>query len=809
MTDPQQLIWALDQARRDLIDLTRRNRLLHAPLGGKRPWCMAIVGHSPDELFEKLYRQENFRGYAFRPREPDSDGQQLPATAPLHQNASQAATRRPQLQTRLAPDKLQKRLAKIFREQRTLEEEQGLSTLYLALGFLKWFDSEQAEESFAPLLLLPVTMVRASGGDGYLLRGRDDDIVANISLREKLKSNFDIRLPELPDGEEWKPSSYCYQVTREIARQPRWEVDGHAIGLGFFTFSKFMMWRDLNAMSWPDNALLDHPLLNLLLGPGTDFDSLQPLVPDDEPIDHRIDLSKCTHVVDADSSQAVVIEEARAGRNLVVQGPPGTGKSQTITNAIASAVHCGKSVLFVAEKTAALEVVHDRLKKAGLGALCLEIHSRKANKKEVLKSLEQAIRYSGTAQFDPVVASKLANRRDKLNQWARALHKPIGQTGRTAFNVIGSQVKLRADRTRLLDSRLDDAGDWSAEKLSSIEIAVDRAAEVVSRSGVVPKNHPWFGTNITSQNPFDLDRLIPALNSTLEKVAALAVEMKEVFALIADNRAPSLADAFATIKAFRHVAAVPKQIRKALDNPVWDRELGALEIAIDQGEHFADFVSAVEYLFRNEAWSCDTKSLLIALRADGPSFFRQFSSRYRQAKADLRMICPSKPPKNLKDCIALVETLETAKQNRREFEMRTPLLSSALGSIWAAHKTPWADARALAAWTRSALSEIGGGRLLKFAARTQDLRAFSAFADKLQSATITAHEALEELQQIVRADLQLLFGSQDYTRVPITELSTRISIWQRQCQTQLTIGLRCGKRFGIFESKVSLLSPGG
>ena len=65
MTDPKSLTWALDQARRELIDLTRRNRLLHAPLAGKRPWCMAITGHTPDQLFEKLYRQENFRGYAF------------------------------------------------------------------------------------------------------------------------------------------------------------------------------------------------------------------------------------------------------------------------------------------------------------------------------------------------------------------------------------------------------------------------------------------------------------------------------------------------------------------------------------------------------------------------------------------------------------------------------------------------------------------------------------------------------------------------------------------------------------------------
>jgi Protein of unknown function (DUF4011) len=245
------LKWALDQARRDLVDLSRRNRLLHAPLGGKRPWCMAIIGHSPDELFDKLHRQENFRGYGFNARESDgSDQEQTQFSVLVPQTGapqSSGSVRRPRLQTRVAPEKLEKRLAKIFREERTLEEEQGLSTLYLALGFLKWFDSDEAEASFAPLVLVPVTMIRTSGGDGYLLQGRDDDIVANISLREKLKTNFGIQLPDILDDEQWRPSNYFDRVTREIQRQPRWEVDRHAAGIGFFTFSKFMMWRDLDA----------------------------------------------------------------------------------------------------------------------------------------------------------------------------------------------------------------------------------------------------------------------------------------------------------------------------------------------------------------------------------------------------------------------------------------------------------------------------------------------------------------------------------------------------------------------------------
>jgi len=740
---------------------------------------MAIVGHSPDELFDKLYRQENFRGYAFSARDGSDEEQAQSNALALQLNVPQVSTstRRPRLQTRLAPDKLERRLTKIFREERTLEEEQGLSTLFLALGFLKWFDSDQAEESFAPLVLVPVTMIRVSGGDGYLLRGRDDEIVANISLREKLKTNFGIQLPDVPDDEQWKPSIYFDSVDCEIRRQPRWEIDREAAGVGFFTFSKFMMWRDLDATAWANNALLDHPLLNVLLGENANFETLPPLVPDDEPIDDRIDLSKCTHVVDADSSQAIVVEEARGGRNLVVQGPPGTGKSQTITNIIASAVHNGKTVLFVAEKTAALEVVYDRLRKAGLDALCLEMHSRKAHKREVLKALEQALRFSGTSRFDANLPSKLASCRDQLNRWSNVIHKPIGQTGRSAFHVIGLQSKLRGDRVRLLDSRLDQAAEWPAAKLSAAEAAVSRATDAVTRLLVIPKDHPWCGTNVGFQSPFDLDRLIPKLNAAAEKLEELSIAVNKVFAYIVESREPCISDAFATVKAFRHVATVPQQTRSVLINPAWARDLAALERAIDEGERLTGLVDKVEGHFRREAWTCDTGQLLLALRADGPSFLRRFSRRYRQANADLRAFCRSKPPKALKDRIALLEALQKAQEHHAEFSKKAASLSAALGSIWAELRTPWADARALVAWVRCAGAELGGARLLILAARTQDLRVFLEFADRLEAAANKARHAFEELQNEVRADIQGAFGSAEYDRVPITQLVNRVSIW--------------------------------
>jgi very-short-patch-repair endonuclease len=615
------------------------------------------------------------------------------------------------------------------------------------------------------------------GGDGYLLRGRDDEIVANISLREKLKSNFGIQLPDFPEDEQWRPSSYFDSVAREIRRQPRWEVDHSAVGLGFFTFSKFMMWHDLDPTTWANNALLDHPLLNVLLGENSEFEAYPPLVADDEPIDEHIDLSKCTHVINADSSQAIVIEEARGGRNLVVQGPPGTGKSQTITNIIATAVHSGKTILFVAEKTAALEVVHDRLKKAGLSALCLEMHSRKANKREVFKSLEQALRFSSTPQFDANLPSALAACRDKLNRWSNAIHKSIGKSGRSTFDVIGTQLKLRADKVRLLDSQFDEAADWPSAKLLSAEAAAHRVATTVARLGVIPKNHPWFGTNIGPQSPFDLDRLLPKLKATDDKLAALSARVSKVTTQLLENREPSFADAFGTIEAFRHIAVAPEASRAILVAPTWMHDLAFLEKAIDEGEHLTALISEMEGHFRPEAWTCDTAALLLILRADGSSFFRRLSGRYRQAIADLRAICRTKPPKTLKDRITLLEAFQKAQESRREFSKKMTILSSALGLLWAEFNTPWKDARALVAWARVALSKLGGARLLTLAARTKNLRVFSNFADELELIAKDARATFDEVQAQVRADMGVLFGSSDYDQVPITQLATRVSAW--------------------------------
>ena len=70
-----------------------------------------------------------------------------------------------------------------------------------------------------------------------------------------------------------------------------------------------------------------------------------------------------------------------------MDGPPGTGKSQTIANMIAELITHGKTVLFVSEKAAALDVVHNRLAHVGLDEYVLELHSHKTTRAAVATAL--------------------------------------------------------------------------------------------------------------------------------------------------------------------------------------------------------------------------------------------------------------------------------------------------------------------------------------------------------------------------------------------------------------------------------------
>ena len=443
----------LKRARLTLIDTGTRNRLIHCP-GSGRGKAIEINDEISDCVLELLLRNGRKMSFiAGKAEETEANGLKsddqsddkpsadvpLALPAPDSNGGIGEARTDTKLQTRLSPETLQRKLLTLYRDTKSLVEEQGVNVLYLALGFLEWYEAPASEvPRLAPLILLPVELVRDNVRSAFKLAIREEDLSANVALEERLRENFGITLPQLPETEEWQPSMSFRRVLEAVQSQPRWRIRENRIVLGFFSFTKLIMYRDLDALAWPNDSLLQHPLLRALLGVDG-FPDEESLFPEDAKLDQFLDPKDLIHVVDADGSQSLVIEALRRGRNLVVQGPPGTGKSQTITNIIATAVREGKSVLFVAEKLAALQVVHSRLQRVGLSPICLELHSRNANKRAVVEELGRTLNMRPPSLDESNLLDELRSVRDQLNACTTLLHTPVGRSGMTPYDAIGAQ----------------------------------------------------------------------------------------------------------------------------------------------------------------------------------------------------------------------------------------------------------------------------------------------------------------------------------------------------------------------------------
>src|SRR5690606_15610866 len=163
------------------------------------------------------------------------------------------------------------------------------------------------------------------------------------------------------------------------------------------------------------------------------FDEAEDIEP--SQLDDAIGCDETFCPVSADSSQLAAVVAAARGKNFVMRGPPGTGKSQTITNLIAHCLAIGKRVLFVAEKRAALEVVQKRLSQIGLGPFCLELHSNKTGKADILRQFGESLDfgYMQTPEEWERVAAQLEKARGELNGFVRALHA-VYPNGLTAYD---------------------------------------------------------------------------------------------------------------------------------------------------------------------------------------------------------------------------------------------------------------------------------------------------------------------------------------------------------------------------------------
>lgn len=625
----------LERARTELLDLSARNRLLNMPRSGKGAKTIDVVDEHSREVFRLLVKEQ--RPFTFLPgrtaadappeegeevvdlAQPEDDGVDARGIANRH-----ADTR---LQTRLTPAGLQKRLLDLYYDARTLEEEQGVNILFLALGSLKWVDpSNAANVRYAPLILVPVALERGNAAEKFKLRWRQEDPAANLSLEAFLDRVHGLKLPTFDANEDFDPGAYMKAVAEAVAAKPDWSVNGDEIVLGFFSFAKFLMYRDLDPETWPEGAkLAEHDLIRSLVADG--FDEGEPLLAEDEPVDVHISPANMVHIVDSDSSQTMAVHEVRRGRNLVIQGPPGTGKSQTIANVIGSAVADGKTVLFVAEKMAALEVVKRRLDHTGVGDVCLELHSNKANKRAVLEELRRTWELGAPKGEDLApLNARLTDARDRLNEHAERLHSPLGAAGFTPYQVIGQLTRLKQAGQQPTDLVLDRAADWTGDDLHERSTLLSELVERVRDIGV-PAEHVWRGIELEAALPPEVDRLVNRIEELLERLAGIKAEGGAVASILELAPPETLAAYDHLTQLTARLAGAPDLETPALAAADWSERRDELTALVATGEQLAKLRERLAAVFEPEAWSTDVSRTIDALASLPPGMTIQAFER--------------------------------------------------------------------------------------------------------------------------------------------------------------------------------------
>lgn len=622
------LVEKVNRARLELLDLSTRNRLLNTPRTGRAKTVEVI-----NELAKAMYQTLVFEGKRFTfvagRAEPTQATDELPLLEEGVEVDDMMLSEPPEdpellaqpdleldehgrivsqwdahLTTRLTPTGLQKRLLDLYIDARTLQEEQGINVLYLAIGYLKWRSPSTPKiDRYAPLILVPVSLERSNAGEKFHLRWQGDEIQANLSLQLFLQRQFDLRLPDLPDFETLDIDAYFASISALIGDKPDWGVVPDDAVLGLFSFAKFMMYRDLDPSLWKKVGGLEAiPMLRGVVSDGFPGASLS----DDQlDIDTSITPEQMRHVVDCDSSQSLVVHDALGGNSMVVQGPPGTGKSQTIANVIAGAIAAGKRVLFVAEKLAALEVVKRRLDQVKIGNACLELHSNKANKRTLLEELRLTWQLSGAGgEQAGAIVEQLTERQVELNAHAQRLHRLLLPAGLTPYDVFGELVRLRREGFSTDRIALVNPLNWAPHETSARRALLLDIADRIAGMGT-PSRHAWSGVDNDVLLPNEVDRLVGEVGSLADKIEAWQGSLSQLHEALSLPSPDRFSASQKAIDISEVLMLRPAIGATALANSVWDDATRVEEVLghLDQARTLHEATAAlVDEAARDLSW---------------------------------------------------------------------------------------------------------------------------------------------------------------------------------------------------------------
>jgi very-short-patch-repair endonuclease len=799
---PDTIEQKLDEARRRLLDMSRRNRLLNYRAGGNR--SLKIVEADPAAVYRLLMKGDKTRLDFLAAEEaglkPDGEkgvsgdaantASSQDTTAPPQERketekSAPPRARQPQeLATSMAAEQLERRLLFLDREAESALQEQGCNILYLALGMVGWKDTAAGSVvSYAPLVLVPVDLVRAGVGDRHRLVLWDQEITVNPALGEMCRREYRVSLPDEIDNET-DLDEYFQSVEKAIEKLPGWTIQKD-VHLGLFTFAKLLMYLDLDPTRWPEQSLASHALVRGLCGLPTELPECGECTPADK-LD-EVPPRDTFQVLDADSSQQVAILAAKSGTSMVIEGPPGTGKSQTITNIIAECLSQGKTVLFVAEKAAALEVVKRRLDNVQLGDFVLELHSRKASKRQIIEELGRVMNasYPPAPRFD-LDARELEQLRARLNSYVRLLHEPRTALEKSLFEAMSEFAPLRTAVEAPVDmGALVSASRDEFARMQELVALLSRAASRLGDMAV----HPWRGVGLTEIS-LDQRQKLPEKIEGLRRALAEVERTGRAVAEQVEAPGPPSADlAQQFLELGRAILQTATITPESLENVAAWQTSADVDVLLASGRRIQQARALLATHWKSEAEDIDWQELFERRKAHLATLWRWFQPSFYSDNNFIRQQSTYSfvPPKAVVDDL---QALIALRQERRRFAGLDPQGSTFFGKLWKGLDSDWPSLAQHAAAMRMIWRDMAEGGATAggiAAACTSDGKAkMTRVIESLAAACAALGIALKEFGEPLAIDYSRFVGQKheattfvDWTARldPCTAATERISEW--------------------------------
>ncbi len=275
-------------------------------------------------------------------------------------------------------------LRRIIRKNQSSLDEKGTPTLYLGLGLLE-YDGKNGKIK-SPFLLLPIKITKTNNNH-YKASYDYDDLLFNETFYEYYKSLGNVLEKSYFDNVvDLSKNNYLDIVKTFKSTFINVKLDENYLFITNLMFSHYIMYND---MIQRQEELRKNVIVSSIL-------ENHSLIQDDldKPL-NDISYNDFASPLYYDSTQLKAILSAANGKSFILDGPPGTGKSQTIVNIIINSFFQGKTVLFVAEKKAALDVVYDRLERIGLSRFALLFDPRRSdessNKSNFFNKLRESL----------------------------------------------------------------------------------------------------------------------------------------------------------------------------------------------------------------------------------------------------------------------------------------------------------------------------------------------------------------------------------------------------------------------------------